>query len=103
MVQGAERFFEVSGAVFSNRQQTPRKSAATLAANAMQALTDRFCDRCRHTLSSSLSQLLGEFVRFFVLNIQAHVLPVYYYILPCYLVLGALPSASGAILSWSLK
>ena len=78
-------FLEVRRAVLSNLQQPGRKCDSALTTDTFQTFPHRFGDCFRHALSRKVGELLREFVRFLVLNVQAHcgaILPYLDAILP---------------------
>ena len=85
MINRPKWFFEVCCAVLSNFQQAVGKCDSAFTTDAFQTLTNRFGDCYRHALSSEPGQLLREFVRFLVFDVEAHeetILPLRSTILP---------------------
>ena len=72
MICGAEWFFEASGAIFANRQQTIRQTDGSFAPHSIEALANRLCDSRRHALSGEPRELLSQSVGLFALDVQAH-------------------------------
>src|SRR5713101_3104566 len=72
MINGPKWFFEVRCAGLSNFQQAVGKCDPAFTTDAFKTLTNRFRDCFRHAFSSKLGQLLREFVRFLVLDVEAH-------------------------------
>ena len=85
MINRPKWFFEVCCTVLSNFQQAVGKCDSAFTTDAFQTLTNRFRDCYRHALSSKPGQLLREFVRFLVFDVEAHegtILPLRSTILP---------------------
>jgi len=74
MIGGAKRFLQTRGAVPADFEQSIGELGGTflLVLHPFEPLSDRFSDRFCHALSGNPSQLLGEFVGVFVLDVQAH-------------------------------
>ena len=86
MIGRAKRFLQTRGAVPADFQQSIGELGSTfvLVLHPFEPLSDRFRDRFSHTLSGNPSQLLGELVGVFVLDVQAHMWIFYHMFLPFY-------------------
>src|SRR6266481_2197750 len=74
MIGRAKRFLQTRGAVPADFEQSIGELGSTLVSvlHPFEPFPDRFRDRFGHALSRNPSQLLGEFMRFFVLDVQTH-------------------------------
>jgi len=72
MIGRTIRFLQTRGAVPADFEQSIGELGSTLVLYPFEPFSDRFCDRFSHALAGNPSQLLGEFVGVFVLNVQAH-------------------------------
>jgi hypothetical protein len=84
MIGRTIRFLQSRGAVSADFEQSIGELGSTLVLHPVEPFSDRFSDRFGHALSGNSSQLLGEFVGVFVLDVQAHFYIFYHASLPFY-------------------
>ena len=66
------RFLQTRGAVPADFEQSIGELGIVFVLHPFEPFSDRFSDRFGHALSGNPSQLPGEFVGVFVLDVQAH-------------------------------
>jgi hypothetical protein len=58
MISRAERLFEMRRTILAYRNETVGETGASFTPHAVQTLTNRLSDRCRHALSGQCCKLL---------------------------------------------
>ena len=82
MVERAEGFVEMGGAIHSDSQKKFGKARTLNAAQAVETFANSFGDGGGHALTGKFGQLFGELLRFFILDVYGHkstFLPQYIY------------------------